>query len=469
MKCLIYCHEKGAEWTHRYFSDADPYMLPIGNKPLLEFFVEFCSLNDIKDIYIAQKNNSEEVKTYFEDGTRWNINLDYISFDGDPGLEEFISSNKELFNEDSLLVFNGFFFLQYKKSYLLDSFIPQDKSWKSLSKSENGLLFLKKPCSYSQKSRLKNFESNHLLQAKNIDSVKAYFDLNMDMVVGAARNYVMPSYNNEKGVFIGQNVEIMYDCEITKPIILADNIQLKRRSRIGPSAIIGSNSLIDSDTTVRNSVICSNSYIGTQLEIDNKIIYKRCLIDPDSGEMIHIIDDFLLAEVNNDLFTSIVSRLIEMIFILLLFIIQLPLYIIVRPWLKGFYEKVEVWRDKGGVRRMNIKRFVPKYTTKANKLFMKCSLDKFVLLPLCMTRKLRLIGSAPREANKESLHNISELSSYRPSAFSYSDMYGYEYNDEKRQVNELFYAKHASIALDIAIFFKTLIFNFFGNVNARRH
>ena len=469
MKCLIYCHKKGAEWASQYFSDAEAFMLPVGNKPLLEFFIEFCHLNEVKDIFIAQKNSSDEIKSYFEDGSKLDVNLDYIMFDEEPGLEKLIASNNELFSEDSLLIFDGFFFLEYKKSHLANNFLSQKKSWQSLSDSGNGLLFLKRPTSYKNKKVLNNFEAKHSLQVKDINSIKAYFDLNMNMVAGAAKNYVMPSYNNEKGVFIGQNVEIMYDCKMTKPIILSDNIQLKRRSDIGPSAIIGDNSLIDSDTTVRNSVLFSSSYIGSHLEIDNKIIYKRCLIDPDTGAMIHIVDDFLVAEVNRDLITSILSRVVEVFLIIFLLALQLPLYILLRPWVKCSYEKIEVWRDKSGTRKTSLKRFISKADTNANKLFIKFSLDKFTLLPLCIMRKLRLIGSSPREASPESLHSIRELASYRPSAFSFSDMYGYEYNEEKRQVNELFYAKHTTVGLNVAIFFKTLIFNFFGTVNARRH
>ena len=469
MKCLIYCHKKGAEWASQYFSDAEAFMLPVGNKPLLEFFIEFCHLNEIKDIFIAQKNSSDEIKSYFEDGSKLDVNLDYIMFDEEPGLEKLIASNNELFSEDSLLIFDGFFFLEYKKSHLANNFLSQNKSWQSLSDSGNGLLFLKRPTSYKSKKVLNNFEAKHSLQVKNINSIKAYFDLNMNMVAGSARNYVMPSYNNEKGVFIGQNVEIMYDCKMTKPIILSDNIQLKRRSDIGPSAIIGNNSLIDSDTTVRNSVLFNSSYIGSHLEIDNKIIYKRCLIDPDTGAMIHIVDDFLVAEVNRDLITSVLSRVIEVFLIIFLLALQLPLYILLRPWVKCSYEKIEVWRDKSGTRKTSLKRFISKADTNANKLFIKFSLDKFTLLPLCIMRKLRLIGSAPRKANPESLRSIRELASYRPSAFSFSDMYGYEYNEEKRQVNELFYAKHTTVGLNVAIFFKTLIFNFFGTVNVRRH
>ncbi len=469
MKCLIYCREHGMEWIRRYFSDAEAYMLHIGNKPLLEFFVEFCVLNEVKDVHIVQKGLSNEIEDYFGDGSKWDMNLSYMGLDEELELEEVISSSKELFGKDGLLVFNGFFFLQYKKAHLSDSFLPQDASWQNLSDSGHGLLFLKHPCSYKRKKRLQHFEGKHFLQSKKIDSVKDYFDLNMDMVAGAARNYIMPSYNNEGGVFIGQNVEIMYDCEVTKPIIIGDNVQLKRRSDIGPSVIIGSNSLIDSDTSVCNSIVYCNSYIGTKLEINNKIVYKRRLIDPDSGDMIHIVDDFLLAEVRNDLITSVMSRVLEVILICFLFCLQLPLYIILRPWVKCSYEKITIWKDASGLRKTTIKRFISRADTNANKLFVKFSLHKFHLLFWCVTRRLRLIGSTPQETTKAGLQNVQELSNYRPSVFSYSDMYGCEHDCERHQVNEVFYAKHVTLALNGAIFFKSLIFNFFGTVYDKKN
>ena len=80
MKCLIYCREHGMEWIHRYFSDAEAYMLHIGNKPLLEFFIEFCVLNEVKDVHIAQKTPANEIEDYFGDGSKWDMNLNYSSF-----------------------------------------------------------------------------------------------------------------------------------------------------------------------------------------------------------------------------------------------------------------------------------------------------------------------------------------------------------------------------------------------------
>jgi hypothetical protein len=467
MKCFIYCSRKGTHWTRQYFSDAEPYMLRIGNKPLLEFYIEFCALNGIKDIYIGEKGFSREIREHFGDGAKWDLNINYLPLNEDDKVQKIIRTNKEIFEEDKLLVFQEFFFLQYKKSHLDQKFLPEEHQWQNVNEAGAGIFFLKPPFSFKKKD-FEFFSGNYSLQVRGIDSIKTYFDLNMDMVAGDAKNYIMPSYSNEAGVFIGQNVEIMYSCEITKPVILGDNIQLKRRSTIGPGVIIGHNSLIDSDTTVQNSLICRDSYIGTKLEIINKIIYRRRIIDPESGAMIHIVDDFLLAEVGKDLITSIMSRVVELLLIILLFCVQLPLYIILRPWVKCTYRKLTVWKDKNGIHRITLQRFISKSDRGINKLFIKLSLHKFHLIPMCLSRKLRLVGNSPQPATSEALFNVRELSNYRPALFSLSDLYGDVQSDEKRQVNELFYSKHETIGLNISIFFKTLIFNFFGTVHGKK-
>jgi ADP-glucose pyrophosphorylase len=469
MKCIIYCNKAGTEWISQYFADADPYMLRIGNKPLLEFFVEFCVLSGIKDIHIIQTNNSHEIESYFRDGSKWDINLKYLTIDDELEIKEILRSKENDFSKDSLLVFNGLFFLNYKKKHIEDKFLQGEKSWQHTIESGQGLLYFDRFVSYKQMNKLEYFDPKHFLQAKKLDSIKTYYELNMDLVSGAARNFIMPSYNSEQGVFIGQNVEIMYSCEITKPIILGDNIQLKKHSHIGPGAIIGSNSLIDSDTSVKNSIVYRNSYIGTKLEINNKIIYKRRLIDPESGAVIDIVDDFLLAEVHGDLISVLANWIIEVLFALILMIIQLPFYLIIRPFCKISYKRIEVWNDKSGFHKIRLKRTVFKEQTRANKLFSKLSLHKFHLLPLCLNRKLRLVGCTLRPANRESLRKIRELKNYYPAVFSFSDMCGCSYDDENCQVEELFYVKHATLKFNIAIFFKSLILNFFGIVNVRKN
>jgi NDP-sugar pyrophosphorylase family protein len=469
MKCIIYCNKKGTEWIGQYFADADPYMLRIGNKPLLEFFIEFCVLSKIKDIHIVQTNDSNEVENYFRDGSKWDINLKYLTIDDEMEMEEILRSKEDDFSGESLLVFNGFFFLNYKKKHIEDKFLQNEESWNHTIASGQGLLYFDHFTSYKQIKNLKTFSHKHFLQAKKLDSIKTYYELNMDMVSGAAKNFIMPSYNSEQGVFIGQNVEIMYSCEITKPIILGDNIQLKKNSHIGPGAIIGSNSLIDSYTSIKNSIVYRNSYIGTKLEINNKIIYKRRLIDPDTGAVIDIVDDFLLAEVHGDLISVLANWIIEVLFALVLMIIQLPFYVLIRPFCKISYKRMEVWKDKSGFHKIRLKRVVFKEQNRANKLFSKLSLDKFHLLPLCLNRKLRLVGCALRPVNRESLKKIRELKNYYPAVFSFSDMCGYSHEDENCQVEELFYVKHATLRFNIAIFFKSLILNFFGIVNVRKN
>ncbi|MDP3444256.1 MAG: nucleotidyltransferase family protein, partial [Ignavibacteria bacterium] len=52
-------------------------MLPLANKPALEYLVDLCAKNEIKDIRMNLHYLPEEIDTYFQDGKKWNVNISY--------------------------------------------------------------------------------------------------------------------------------------------------------------------------------------------------------------------------------------------------------------------------------------------------------------------------------------------------------------------------------------------------------
>ncbi len=52
-------------------------MLPLGNKPLLEHLIEWNKKNGIKDIVLCVSYLRRTIEDYFEDGSRFGINIEY--------------------------------------------------------------------------------------------------------------------------------------------------------------------------------------------------------------------------------------------------------------------------------------------------------------------------------------------------------------------------------------------------------
>lgn len=115
MKCLIYSPSEQTDWLKNYFPGVNPYYLKILNKPLLEYYIEFCVLLGIKEIRIVNSETSSDLEKYFETGRQWGVDLSYgFSKPGDE-LRNVLLKNKKFCTTESLLLISGYFFIHYNK------------------------------------------------------------------------------------------------------------------------------------------------------------------------------------------------------------------------------------------------------------------------------------------------------------------------------------------------------------------
>jgi len=466
MKCLINCRKNQTGWTKKYFYDISSYMVRVANKPILEYYIEFCSIIGVTDVRIVMEDAEPSIEKYFQDGAQWNLKITYGSSRESEQLDSIIERNRLLFSGDDLLIVNGFIFINYDKNRKEYDFFQENTDRELVDEDRNGLIYLKTRTVHAS-AKTASFQkyTGTELGFFLLDSIGRLFEINMKLVNGDSDKYIMSSYNNEEGVFIGQNVEIMKECEISKPVIIGNNIQLKNLSRIGPAAIIGDNTLIDANTTVSNSVVYGDSYIGSSLEICNKIIYKRRVIDPQSGEVLDIVDNFLLSEIDSKIFRRYFITAIHCVMALGLILMQLPLFIILRPFISVPSLENSYWSDKTGSNKINFADYKKCSKGMLNKLFFKFSLDKFHLIYLAFTGRIFLAGNKPLVATDEDVTLINELPSYHPAAFYYSETLGHENDEFQSRIDELYYSFHRSLSFDLKIIVITLVQRLFRDIN----
>lgn len=252
MKCLIYSPSEQTSWLKEYFPGINPYYLKILNKPLLEYYIDFCVQAEIKEIRIVNSESSSDLEKYFEFGTQWGIDLSYGFAKPDDDLAAILRKNKRFCSEDSLLLIYGYLFIHYdKNSYdyqLLKSTLPRKKSM-----SNSGIIFLPAEtdissldCGSIEICRESKPEITEFC------SIKDYYNLNMRILDKDRSNYFLPGYNNEEGVYLGKNIIDSKTTQYLRPLILGDNVQIQMNTDIGPRTILGDNVIIDQD---RKSVV----------------------------------------------------------------------------------------------------------------------------------------------------------------------------------------------------------------------
>ena len=87
-------------------NDCPKPLLPINGKPILEIILEQCINSGIRNFYISVHYLADKIIKYFGDGSKWNVNIDYLNEEiplGTAGALRLIPTNVK----EPIIVING--------------------------------------------------------------------------------------------------------------------------------------------------------------------------------------------------------------------------------------------------------------------------------------------------------------------------------------------------------------------------
>jgi NDP-sugar pyrophosphorylase family protein len=148
----------------------------------------------------------------------------------------------------------------------------------------------------------------------------------------AANGTPPPRYPNRqrgreisKGIWVGRNNVIHPNARFSPPVYIGDNCHIGRDVEVGPDTVIGNNVILDDEATVSDSVVLDYTYVGELVNVSHRLVHKRLMIEPCSGEQSEVVDGFLLNEIQPAAVGGTVQRGLEMALALLLIVLTLPL------------------------------------------------------------------------------------------------------------------------------------------------
>ena len=458
MKALIFCKSTKIDWINKNFGDISPYMLQVVNKPLLEYYVDFCSLKQVTDVRIVSVDDNGSVERHFADGGKWGLNASYNLAKETDTIKDVYLKNKGFCKSSELLIIEGCGFINYDKAVDDYAFFDNNISNK-LKVGQFGVYYIYRE-DVEQKINWEDIDeiTNPGFTIQELNDVKSYYYLSCEIMVNRSDKFVLPGYSSEKGVFIGQNVEIAKSCRVEKPVMIGNNVQLKNSSSIGINTIIGNNVIIDSDATISGSIIYGNSYVGRGVEIVNKIVYKNCLIDPPTGDAIEIVDSFLTSKLGEGKATQVFRYITHYLFTIVMLLIQfVPVLIFgLIMILTGACANRDSYIISKGFRTIRIADYRASKNLFA-RVFKKLSLDKFPLLIEAFKGNLALSGNSLYADTPENRQFISELPQYKPGIFSFTESIGVDADEYQFKINDNYYCYHRSLFLDIKIIFGSIL------------
>ncbi|MBZ4218563.1 MAG: sugar transferase [Chlorobium sp.] len=448
MKTIIITKELDYPWLHDILPGYHPLLVPLCNKPFIEFFIDFAILAGSTAIRIFSDETINDVESFCEKGEKWGTDISYANSLPSDSLDKILKKNSRFCSNERIMIINNILFFHYNKNADYRSFFASLPSGEVLGFGKRTLSLTGSPID-SENSR-----DNPPLSTVVLDSVGQYYQLAKDLLQNRLSQYVLPGYNNEAGCYIGRNVVIQKSAEIVKPVIIGNNVQILAGSVIGPAAIIGNNVIIDRKSTVSSSIVMDNTFIGEQLEVERIIASGNVLIDPESGQSLTMEDPHLLSSISQTgdsgtFLLRIVHSCIAASFILILL---LP-YLLLRPILESrgsWSTKQIIYYSAKPQRKVALPVTALRKKGMLSTLAVFFSLDRFLWLFKVLSGDLDLIGSRLIEVNQESKAHL------RPGVFSYAEAEDWPQNDIDSDIVNLYYAVHSNLFKDIAMMQKAL-------------
>ncbi|CAG0995617.1 glucose-1-phosphate thymidylyltransferase [Methanosarcinales archaeon] len=309
-------------------------MLPVANRPILEYIIRALAQNDLKEIILVVGYKKERIMDYFRNGLDFGVNISYIEQDAQLGTAHAVKIAESMVDE-KFLVLNGDNLIdagtirdlikgasgdvtlltamrQQTTGYgviLLDkgkvSRIvekPRDK----ISHLINTGIYMfsssifdeidKTPISETGEYAITDTIQRIIDKGANvtnittkgtwIDAVHSWDLLKANSIFLGKIEDVKAAGSIEKGaviigdVAIGDNSVIRSGSYIVGPVIIGKNCNIGPNTTILPSTAVGDNCSISSFTEIENSIIMNDARIGPGSYISNSIIGSNNIIGP---------------------------------------------------------------------------------------------------------------------------------------------------------------------------------------------
>jgi NDP-sugar pyrophosphorylase family protein/lipopolysaccharide/colanic/teichoic acid biosynthesis glycosyltransferase len=317
-------------------------MLPVCNKPVMEYSIELCKKHNIKDIKINVHYLPEQIDKYFGDGSKFGANISYSIEKNLCGTSGALKRVRSFFKETFLVLTGDSYhninltdLLNYHKesksiaTICVKKSTANRKDWKaeldghklkSIQEIENikddyvncGVYIFEPEIfehipdkSYSSILQdllpgllAKNIDVNCYItdeEWSNVDSLEEYWDLNMRLC-----NYNLADIHAgeklKEGIYIHPSVKFnnLQLENFKPPIIIGENTEICKGVKLEGPLVLGKELFIDENASLSKSVVLSNTYVGKDVEIKESVVNKNYHLSVPSKFGMYVDDDNVL-------------------------------------------------------------------------------------------------------------------------------------------------------------------------------
>ncbi|WP_078413770.1 sugar phosphate nucleotidyltransferase [Priestia abyssalis] len=321
LKAIILAGGEGMRLRPLTYRTPKP-MLPLLNKPVLEYMIEHLKHHGIIDIAITLSHLPASIKDYFGDGSRWGVHISYFLEElplGTAGAlrnaQSFIEGPCLVVSGDALTTIdfnesinyhrkkNGIMTVITKKSSTpfrygtvlsrldgkVEKVIEKPRKHEVLSDYINtGIYIIERDMLGYMKDNtamdisldlipLLLFEKQpiyHYLTKEywiDIGEVDHYYKAQQDLLDRTCAFSIKGEVMEDR-VWIGKDVYIEEDATVRGPAFIGDHTIVRKGAIIGPYAVVTANGIVGADSCIKEAILLSDVFIGKSSTVQNAVI-----------------------------------------------------------------------------------------------------------------------------------------------------------------------------------------------------
>ena len=359
LTAIVFADRLGQE-LHPITQHTPPALLPVATKPVLEHVIDALSGIGVQHILLIVSTHADQITARMGNGQRWHVQLEYVLSMGEELPSHVLDRLGRKLTEHEYILVRGdvifsFDLATFIKQTLIDT---RDLSvFAMLNGQCAGIGLLRRQTQLQQAhlnpwlasnalqwradilknkftQHVKNLPNTTLLAVKGdvslIESLEAYHAVNLacwqqfqHLLLPLKQRYVH-RYNQQ---WIGRNANIPAHAEG----LYGAYCRVHRTAKVQAS-VLSDNVVIDRHTTIRNSVILPNTYVGEKLSLQQAIVWGNTLIRIDSSAVVQTKDTFLLANLQHPQFRTWLYVSLQRGLAASLLFLSFPLWCIAVSW-----------------------------------------------------------------------------------------------------------------------------------------
>jgi mannose-1-phosphate guanylyltransferase/phosphomannomutase len=290
-------------------------MVPVGNRPMMEHVVNLLKKHGFDEIMSLIFFQSEVIRDYFQDGTKFGVKMDYMLPDQDYGTAGAVRAAADFCDETTLIIsgdvltdFDLSAAFQFHKDNKGDASILLTRLENPLAygiviTDENNRItrFLEKPSWGEMFSDTIN-TGIYILEPKTIQLIppRTNFDFsqnlfpvmlqkNMNLLGKISKGYWrdvgnIDEYTYAQHDILEGNVDISGPGQLIEKdgarIYLGENTDIANSVKFSGTVFLGDNCRIGEGAQISNSIIGAHTTIGEEAKITGTTIWSRTVIEP---------------------------------------------------------------------------------------------------------------------------------------------------------------------------------------------